>query len=43
MPACVIGPLIALLLSWNLLNWVGMDIKRIREDRRPQPAGNARP
>ena len=47
---CLIGPLIALVLYWNLLNWVRLDIKRIREadagarrtaERHPRPGAAA--
>ncbi|MHC4079970.1 MAG: hypothetical protein ACYS15_02715 [Planctomycetota bacterium] len=36
---CGIGPLIALVLYWFLLNWVRMDIKRIREQQTEQAPG----
>jgi hypothetical protein len=36
---CGLGPLIALVLYWFLLNWVRLDIKRIRE----QPAVSEQP
>lgn len=29
-----LGPLIALVLYWNMLDWVRKDLKRIRAERR---------